>query len=711
MAGRSSFRAAPLAAAAIALAAPTGAKAQTSLPAAAAQSQRGQAPAAGSDTIALDVIVVRALKVFERAIDSLSSVSAVDRDGVTASEPRRLQDIFRGMPSVYFNTNVDDPGTGFNIRGLQDVGRVAVLMDGARQDFQVFEHGPNGKVYIEPELLGGAEVVRGPVANINGSGAIGGVVALHTRTADDILLPGTRYTGELNGIAGSNAGPFLGSMFFAGRPNDAYDFAFGGSYRHQGDYQDGDGNTVLNSGQDTGAGYGRIRLRPVDGHQIELVGSWLQSRFDSGAPGSGQYANTVNSGYGVVHYSFSRPDAPLFDFDATAYLSHTDETTVVTDPLITPCGPGCTMDFTGPAGTESRFSIDTTGFDIHNSSRFSTLGFDHTVTLGVDYFRDDVSSSSTQATPDAGFHLTPSGERQVYGGFAQWKLDYRQWLDVIGALRYDAFDMHGGGNASDGSHLSPKITVGLTPLKGFTVYGTYAEGYRAPSVTEAFVSGFHPGMIFRFLPNPNLKPEVGRTMEVGVNLRYGDLLRSGDAFRLKADVFRNNVDDFIDLVPVIMGPGSGCFVGAFGPECYQFQNIAHARIQGVELEASYDAGPWFVSLSGQHLDGKNVDTGVRLTTVAPDQVSAAVGVRLFDRKLTIAPNYQHVWHVNDPSSGTSSKAYDLLGLRIAYKPNDRIEAALSIDNMLNQQYTPYLQNLPAPGISVMASIRTRFGAK
>jgi len=542
------------------------------------------------------------------------------------------------------------------------------------------------------------------------------VVALRTRTVDDILLPGTRVTGELNGIVGSNGGPFLGSTFLAARPNTAYDFAFGGSFRHQGDYKDGDGNRVLDSGSETGAGFGRLSLHPADGHTIDLLGTWLRSEFDSGSPGTGEYDNVVNSGNGVIHYSFKRPDAPLFDFDATAYVSHTDQQTTVTRRLLAPCGPGCTMDFTGPVGTQSSFSIDTKGFDIHNSSRFDAFGLAHTVTLGGDFFRDDVVSSSTQTTPDAAFRLTPSGERQVYGGFAQWQIDRGDWLQVIGALRYDGFDMAGGGRSSEGSHLSPKLTVGLTPLQGFTVYGTYAEGYRAPAVSEAYVSGFHPGMIFTFLPNPALKPEIGKTMEVGVNLRYGALFRPGDAFRLKADVFRNNVTDYIDLEPVNLGPGSPCFFGAFGPQCYQYQNVARARIQGIELDASYDAGPWFVRLSGQHIDGKDLATGLRLTTVAPDQVMATVGVRLLDRKLTIAPSWQHVWHVHVPAAGasstiSSSKAYDLVGLHIAYRPNENIEAALDVDNILNRQYTPYLQNLPAPGVSVMATLRTKFGAK
>ena len=63
--------------------------------------------------------------------------------------------------------------------------------------------------------------------------------------------------------------------------------------------------------------------------------------------------------------------------------------------------------------------------------------------------------------------------------------------------------------------MSPFESVGLG---GLQVYGTYAEGYRSPSLSETLISGLHPaGVSFPFLPNPNLKPEIGKTSEIGVN--------------------------------------------------------------------------------------------------------------------------------------------------------------------------------------------------
>ncbi len=94
--------------------------------------------------------------------------------------------------------------------------------------------------------------------------------------------------------------------------------------------------------------------------------------------------------------------------------------------------------------------------------------------------------------------LTPSGQRNTYGGFVEWKINYSTWFEMINALRYDGFDLDGDGSSESGQRLSPKTTIGITPIPGLTPYFTYAEGYRAPSVTEAFVSGFHPGGFFLF---------------------------------------------------------------------------------------------------------------------------------------------------------------------------------------------------------------------
>ena len=74
----------------------------------------------------------------------------------------------------------------------------------------------------------------------------------------------------------------------------------------------------------------------------------------------------------------------------------------------------------------------------------------------------------------------------------------------------------------------------------------------------------------------------------------------------------------------------------------QYQNIGQARIEGFEFEGTYDAGDWFVGLSGQHIRGRDTTNNLPLLTVQPDQITTTFGVRLIDRKLTMSVRWQAV---------------------------------------------------------------------
>src|SRR5690606_9054619 len=98
--------------------------------------------------------------------------------------------------------------------------------------------------------------------------------------------------------------------------------------------------------------------------------------------------------------------------------------------------------------------------------------------------------------------------------FVQSKITFFDIVDVIGALRYDSYELDGNGVDVQDEHVSPKITVGVTPVQGVTVFGTWAEGFRAPALSETLISGIHPSFAnFQLRPNPDLKPEVAENVE------------------------------------------------------------------------------------------------------------------------------------------------------------------------------------------------------
>lgn len=125
-------------------------------------------------------------------IDIEITGSASHVDGVKIERSTVLRDLFFAVPGI------DLVSTGlfaceFNIRGLQGPGRVAVIIGGARQSFEIFEYGRGPELFIDPSLLKKVNVILGPVANTYGSGSIGGVVSMETKDAGDVLKDNERW--------------------------------------------------------------------------------------------------------------------------------------------------------------------------------------------------------------------------------------------------------------------------------------------------------------------------------------------------------------------------------------------------------------------------------------------------------------------------------------------------------------------------------------
>ena len=115
---------------------------------------------------------------------SLSASGTTDRSTIERLQPNSVSELLRDVPGVETSDNHNDPAQSIGIRGLQDFGRVNVMIDGARQNFQVSGHARNGTFYLEPELIGSVDITRGPTSAIYGSGAIGGVVNFATNSVD-----------------------------------------------------------------------------------------------------------------------------------------------------------------------------------------------------------------------------------------------------------------------------------------------------------------------------------------------------------------------------------------------------------------------------------------------------------------------------------------------------------------------------------------------
>lgn len=680
---------------------------------------------APSEEVSLDTLSVTATKTEGAAIDALAGTSVVTAEQINRLQPSRLSDVLRDVPGVTTQENQNDPAQAINIRGLQDFGRVNVLIDGARQDFQTSGHSANGVFYLDPELVGGIDVTRGPTATIYGSGAIGGVVAFRTRSIDDILAPDERAGVVQKQGFGTNGQRFLNSTAMGARIGTAADVFGQFVFRNNGAYRDGLGTLIRDTGNELTSGLAKFNLRPANGHEIS--GTALLQRFDftnAGTSNTGaRFANAVQADTYTLGYRFARPDVPLVDLSIRGYYTTThNDLTFLQD---SPSGVYGTLG--ARAGNRITYDLETAGFDVHNTARFDTWALSHALTVGGDFVSNRVQTTDNAGGFGAAF--TPSGERSLGGAFVQDEIRYSSWLRVIGALRYDHYDLSGGGFRSSGDRLSPKITVGVSPLPGFELYGTYAEGYRAPSITETLVQGIHPFPAFGIRPNPTLRPETAHNIEGGVNLKYNDVLLAGDVFRAKLNVFHNTVDDFIGIqsvgptyfVPALAGiPASICaripgrFPCVIPVRDFQYLNIAQAELQGVELEGAYDWGGGFVTLAATHTDGRDRATGETLVTVPPNRLSTTLGLRFLDGNLTVASRLTFVEARTDLPAGTTilaTKAYGLVDFFASYIVNDRVRADFVLQNAFDKRYTQYLNALPNPGLTAKAAISIKFATQ
>lgn len=733
------------------------ARAQQSVPTQTAMNAQAQAPA-GSGVQVLDTITVAASKTEERAIDALAPVSVVTLDQIQRTQPTRIGDAVRTMPGVSLQDRGDDPSTAVNIRGLQDFGRVAVTVDGARQNYQRSGHNANGSFFLDPELIGGIDVVRGPTSNIYGSGAIGGLVSFRTKDIEDVVRIGERWGVDFNTSLKSNGFGGFGSVFGGIRATPSVDVFGGAVYRKQENYKDGTGTEIGNTNNELAGGLLKLTVRPADGHQIKLggvfqdfdysVGQFNRGPTTAAAPaaaiaGTSVYASSVKNYTGTLSWRYTKPDDNVFDWNINLYGNRTENDQVKTynNRLSTGagfCPPGTFgNNISGCTGDRRSYELNTIGIDVNNTSKFGLLGWNNALTYGFDGFQDRVTTADDRGNSNV---TTPGGERTVSGAFVQLKSNYANFVEIVSAARYDRYSLSSLTTSSSGDRLSPKITIGLYPGAHITPYVSYAEGYRAPAITETLIAGSHatgggPGLfrcpdgrtgLFCFLPNPNLRPEVGKNKEAGINVKYDGIWAAGDSFRAKANYFRNDVDDYIDLVASapefsLLGPAFGRY-----SRNYQYQNTSGAVIQGFEAEAVYDAGLWFAGVSGNLLEGQNRTTGIGLATlIMPKKVTATAGVRLLDRRLVLSAQWLSFAANNRvPVGYLPATSGDLVNLYAAWQPTQDITLNLALENVLNRYYRPYaipgagtdgttqndvLFSSPGPGFVIKGGLKVHFG--
>lgn len=668
-----------------------------------------------------------------------SGISVVSTESLDSNPARHANDLLDDVAGTYTADNPQDPGINVNVRGLQDQTRINTTIDGVRQNFQMSGHGSTGFTYLDPALIRAVEVDKNVSSGAGGAASLGGQVNFRTVNADDLIEPGRRFGGEIEGATGTNAYDFSGSLLAGLRLTDELSFVGGVSHKSLGDYDIGHNGEIEGyfgpvtepadfTGSDTWSGLAKVEYVPDD--EQSLILSWLGFKGDY-STGTGQYidTNTTTNNTWRAGYSYN-PDSPFVDLKVDLWYNSTQ------------------VEQYRPARTSyGAFDVDyglgTLGLTVQNTSEFDLADRVLAVNYGVEAFRDSTTSSSQGEDPtddpDGAWFAgaMPEGRRDVYSVFSNADYAVTDWLTLGAGVRYDAYDLsatalmwegttsswYAEDIASSGGRLLPSVSVTVSPTEWLDLFGSYSEGYRPPSIMENAMSGTHIGSAGQFYaPNPYLKPEYSQTWEVGANLRFDNLLTGGDAFRLKLVGFDRLVENYISLAAISVVPLQ-----------YTNVNSAHdSRMKGVELEANYESDRFFIGGSYSYLDADidtsytmiyevipgweieyEMDGGLFIYIPPKHKATLQAGVRLFDQRMTLGGRMTYAGpSIYRGSAGYQSDVqgftvYDVFG---SYEFNDATTLNFAINNITDVAYADALgnPNYGAPGRTATMSLKVKF---
>ena len=509
----------------------------------------------------------------------------------------------------------------FTVRGMTG-NRVAVEIDGipSAGGFSIGSFSDSGRSFVDLAFVRNVQVLRGPASSLYGSDAIGGVVAMTTLSAGDLLREGSGGSVRTEAGYSSDDDGWHAVAIGAARVGSA-DLLLGYVHRQGNeldtaadvppDPRDYDADSVL----------AKLELDSVPGGPLTLTaeGGRLAQKTDvnafEGLAGS-RFVNTVtlsgdDSGSRFRASAAQRLDATAA-FDSAVWQLYwqgtdTDQDTFEQRKAVPPRTP--------PVQLDRKFSLQdrTLGAEFTAVQDVEHDGTAHDFVYGIEIEgtrleelrnglqTDLVTGATTKTILGETFPLRdfPVSDVTEAGAFVQDEIRFAggAWT-LIPALRADYYRLSPKSDAlyrEDNPRLpvvgledwsvSPKLGVIRSLGEAAAAYFQYSHGFRAPPPEDVNIGLDLPLLNLRAVPNPDLKPETSNGYELG--LRWNDA-----ALSLTASGFWSDYDDFIES-KVNLGKDP-----ATGVTLFQSQNVAQARIYGVELSAVARLGAWATALDG-----------------------------------------------------------------------------------------------------------------
>ncbi len=673
--------------------------------------------AMAKEPIQLDTVTVTTATKTEKAIDGVTaSIIVINAAQIRKTGASTLKGIFNKLPSLTlqygrFPHPSSRSKAAISIRGAGANGTL-LLIDGKRLSGET--ENPYEMDRIPAAMIERIEIVKGSMSTLYGSDAIGGVINIITKQADEpITVVDIKY-GQ-NGDAQEKS-INLSTM---GRI-DRF------SYRLHASLLNTEPFTIDKNFRQQAVHPGTHQdiPDPINGDMGILAVTFRDdAEVKTIAAGIGyEISDNTKIGFDISHFNEDRegqyiglhpkprPDLPFnrvmvkstpvnsidenkrtdFSIDlehitagdsiirARAYQSNYEKRNTTT-----------ALGF-APAPENKKFSADVTidGFELTTSLFVNDF---NRLTMGAEYRKESRNSAAINPDPTSNEFVKKTVTYKSL--FLQNEIELSESLNATVGVRHDDIS-----NADSKATFKAGIIKNLD--NGLNLRANFSQGYRSPDVAELYVVApfFRDAMRFGseviFGPKTSrydLKPETSETFELAISKTTNKL--QGEFI-----LFQNNIKDKITLVAKNNNTPA---------KYYTTENLDDVNIRGIETSLSYQANTAFdIAFHATFLDTEDKATGKELTFTP--NVSLALGANYqISPKLSSSFIFRYLGEqFTDAQNLQEAGSYSTADLSLAYRINTRVELYGGINNLADTDIDEELGS--TVGRFFYAGIRSQF---
>jgi vitamin B12 transporter len=589
-----------------------------------------------------------------------NSITIITAEDIEREQRRTVPDILANVPGLHV-VQAGGPGsqTSVFMRGT-NANHIKVLIDGIdvsdpSNPARSFEFGHLLAADIER-----IEVLRGPQSGLYGADAVGGVISVITKRGKGPA----KVTGM---VEGGTFETFNQTAGLSGSKEN-FDYAFNVAHFRSADTPVTPPNLLPPGRAAIGDFYENVTastklgLDISENFRLNYVGRYTESELKftgdeflpptfAGVPRAVQSTQDLKQFFTRAEAVWTGFDGRFTNYFGINYTDHLNEhkTLPTSIPAI---------------NTGRRTKADWRGVSLLMPGQTLVTGLEHEIeSMGATAVKADNSNSA---------------------GYIELQSEFAQRFFVVSNIRRDINERFGEATTY---RIAPVL---LLPVTGTKLKASYGSGFKAPTLTQLFVS--FPD--FFFFANPNLRPEESIGYDVGFEQPLFD-----NRLRFGATYFHNDITNLITSAP---DPVRG-----FPAQT----NINIGKAQTSGLEAFVAINPvdrlWFRA-DYTYTDAFDAVTNLRLLRRPRHKATLTAGWNPVD-PLTLSASVLHVGEFIDGNRDFSiprlvAPGFTVVNVAADYKVNEYAKVFARIDNLFDERYevpTGFLR----PGFAVYGGIR------